>query len=71
MGQPSSPASDALIYITYAFFLILGLSIAWRIRHQSKAGWLSANGSQRGQISTVPFPIFSISSSLASSLNSG
>ena len=56
MGQPSSPASNALIYVTYALFLVLGLVIAWRIRNQSKAGWLSANGSQRGQISIVPSP---------------
>ncbi|KAK5104181.1 hypothetical protein LTS08_002067 [Lithohypha guttulata] len=48
MGQPSQPASNALIYCTYAAFLVFGLAIAWRLRHQSKGEWLSANRTQKG-----------------------
>ncbi|KAF2717446.1 hypothetical protein K431DRAFT_233122 [Polychaeton citri CBS 116435] len=48
MGQPSAPASNAIIYVTYAAFLVFGLFIAWRLRGQSKGEWLSANRTQKG-----------------------
>ncbi|KAL0937988.1 urea transporter [Colletotrichum truncatum] len=42
MGQPSSAASNAIIYVTYGLFLIMGTSIAWKFRNQSKGEFLSA-----------------------------
>ncbi|KAK4611880.1 hypothetical protein CLAFUW4_13429 [Fulvia fulva] len=47
MGQPSQPASNALLYCTYAAFLVFGLAIAYRLRGQSKTEWLSANRTQK------------------------
>lgn len=29
---------------------IFGLAIAWRLRHQSKGEWLSANRTQKGTV---------------------
>ncbi|KAF7563855.1 hypothetical protein G7046_g238 [Stylonectria norvegica] len=49
MGQPSSQASNAIIYVTYALFLLLGTGVAWRMRKQSKADFLAGNGTQTGQ----------------------
>ncbi|KAF2000783.1 hypothetical protein P154DRAFT_434410 [Amniculicola lignicola CBS 123094] len=49
MGVPSTQASNALIYCTYAAFLVTGCYIAWRLRHQSKGEWLSSNRTQKGQ----------------------
>ncbi|KAG9187865.1 hypothetical protein G6011_05736 [Alternaria panax] len=50
MGIPSQPASNAIIYLTLAAFLVLGCYVAWRLRHQSKSEWLSSNRTQKGQI---------------------
>ncbi|KXS93686.1 hypothetical protein AC578_8326 [Pseudocercospora eumusae] len=47
MGQPSHPASNALIYCSYAAFLVFGLFIAWRLRGQCAGEWLSANRTQK------------------------
>ncbi|KAM5452459.1 hypothetical protein MaudCBS49596_003277 [Microsporum audouinii] len=47
MGQPSFQASNALIYLTYGAFLIVGLYIAWRLRNQTKGQFLSSNGTQK------------------------
>ncbi|KHO00968.1 urea transporter [Metarhizium album ARSEF 1941] len=49
MGQPSFPASNALIYLTYGAFLVLGTGIAWRMRNQSKQDFLNSNGTQSGE----------------------
>ncbi|CZR64113.1 uncharacterized protein PAC_14010 [Phialocephala subalpina] len=49
MGQPSTPASNAIIYLTYGAFLVFGCYVAWRLRHQSKGEWLSGNRTQTGQ----------------------
>ncbi|KAG6303297.1 hypothetical protein E4U09_000389 [Claviceps aff. purpurea] len=46
MGQPSSEASNAIIYLTYGLFLVLGTGIAWRMRKQSTSDFLSSNGTQ-------------------------
>ncbi|KAF2460175.1 hypothetical protein BDY21DRAFT_186592 [Lineolata rhizophorae] len=46
MGQPSFEASNAIIYLTYGAFLIVGLVIAWRIRYQSTKDFVSSNGTQ-------------------------
>ncbi|KAF2820126.1 hypothetical protein CC86DRAFT_305870 [Ophiobolus disseminans] len=48
MGVPSTPASNAIIYLTYGAFLILGCYVAWRLRNQSKLEWLSSNRTQKG-----------------------
>jgi len=48
MGQPSEEASNALIYCTFAAFLVCGLAISWKLRGQSKGQWLSANRTQKG-----------------------
>ncbi|OAL65596.1 hypothetical protein A7C99_2693 [Trichophyton rubrum] len=47
MGQPSFQASNALIYLTYGSFLVVGLYIAWRLRNQTKGEFLSSNGTQK------------------------
>lgn len=36
MGQPSFQASNAIIYLTYGLFLVLGTGIAWHLRKQTK-----------------------------------
>ncbi|KAF8849709.1 hypothetical protein BDZ45DRAFT_752507 [Acephala macrosclerotiorum] len=46
MGQPSTTASNAIIYLTYGAFLVFGCYVAWRLRHQSKGEWLSGNRTQ-------------------------
>ncbi|KAH8726857.1 hypothetical protein GQ44DRAFT_613013 [Phaeosphaeriaceae sp. PMI808] len=48
MGMPSTPASNAIIYLTYGAFLVLGCYVAWRLRKQSKLEWLSSNRTQKG-----------------------
>ena len=55
MGQPSPEASNALIYCTFAVFLVFGLVVSWRLRGQSKGQWLSANGTQKGKSNNIPF----------------
>ncbi|KPM45109.1 hypothetical protein AK830_g1504 [Neonectria ditissima] len=54
MGQPSSAASNAIIYVTYGAFLLLGTGVAWKMRNQSKADFLAGNGTQTGQTSFSP-----------------
>ncbi|TVY28822.1 hypothetical protein LHYA1_G002107 [Lachnellula hyalina] len=49
MGQPSHPASNAIIYLSYGAFLVFGCYIAWRLRHQTKGEYLSSNRTQTGQ----------------------
>ncbi|KAL2209281.1 hypothetical protein CC79DRAFT_1332501 [Sarocladium strictum] len=46
MGQPSTEASNAVIYLTYGAFLVMGTGIAWRFKDQSAAHFLSSNGTQ-------------------------
>ncbi|VUC31981.1 unnamed protein product [Clonostachys rosea] len=46
MGQPSFEASNAIIYLTYGAFLVLGTAIAWKLRGQAKTDFLSSNGTQ-------------------------
>ncbi|CAK7270174.1 hypothetical protein SEPCBS119000_003952 [Sporothrix epigloea] len=43
MGQPSAPASNAVIYVTYAAFLILGTAVAWHLRKKTTSGDLLAS----------------------------
>ncbi|KAK6330890.1 hypothetical protein TWF718_003088 [Orbilia javanica] len=47
MGQPSTQASNAIIYLTYGLFLVMGLGFAWKFRNQSKEQFLSSNRTQR------------------------
>ncbi|PKS09362.1 hypothetical protein jhhlp_003976 [Lomentospora prolificans] len=46
MGQPSFEASNAIIYVTYGIFLIMGTGIAWKMS-KSKDSFLSGNGTQK------------------------
>ncbi|EPS36831.1 hypothetical protein H072_9647 [Dactylellina haptotyla CBS 200.50] len=55
MGLPSTQASNAIIYLTYGLFLIMGLAFAWKFRNQSKAQFLSSNRTQRGLGSGILF----------------
>ncbi|GIZ47626.1 hypothetical protein CKM354_001071300 [Cercospora kikuchii] len=64
MGQPSNPASNALIYCTYAAFLAFGLFVAWRLRGQSAGEWLSANRTQKA----LPLALNFIASALGSGI---
>ncbi|CAN8100577.1 unnamed protein product [Discula destructiva] len=43
MSQPSFQASNAIVYVTYGAFLILGTAIAWRFRKDSSGEFLSGN----------------------------
>ncbi|KAF2752306.1 hypothetical protein M011DRAFT_473539 [Sporormia fimetaria CBS 119925] len=64
MGAPSTPASNAIIYLTYGAFLIVGCYIAWRLRHQSKTQWLSGNKTQKG----IPLALNFIAAALGSGI---
>ncbi|KAJ6786453.1 hypothetical protein PWT90_03338 [Aphanocladium album] len=46
MGMPSFQASNAIIYLTYGVFLVMGTGIAWKLRNQAKTDFLSSNGTQ-------------------------
>lgn len=48
MGHPSSEASNAIIYVTYGAFLVMGTGIAWSKRSKQKENFLSSNGTQTG-----------------------
>lgn len=48
MGMPSTQASNAVIYVTYGLFLLVGVAIAWTLRKQSKTDYLSSNRTQKG-----------------------
>ncbi|PHH63377.1 hypothetical protein CDD80_1232 [Ophiocordyceps camponoti-rufipedis] len=44
MGKPSVVASDAVIYTTFAVFLLVGTAVAWRVRGSAAGELLSSNG---------------------------
>ncbi|KAJ3466880.1 hypothetical protein MRS44_004444 [Fusarium solani] len=54
MGQPSTQASNAVMYLTYGAFLVIGTGVAWRMRNQSKEDFLAGNGTQTGQENSSP-----------------
>ncbi|ETI27192.1 hypothetical protein G647_09875 [Cladophialophora carrionii CBS 160.54] len=62
MGLPSQQASNAVIYTTYAAFLVFGLAIAWTLRHQSKGEYLATLRTQKG----IPLALNFIASALGS-----
>ncbi|KAI4207716.1 MAG: hypothetical protein LQ346_000366 [Caloplaca aetnensis] len=64
MGQPSYPASNALIYLTYGAFLVTGLWISWLWRGQSKADFLASNRTQKA----FPLALNFIASALGSGI---
>ncbi|KAK7429708.1 hypothetical protein QQZ08_003734 [Neonectria magnoliae] len=64
MGQPSFAASNAIIYVTYGAFLLLGTGIAWKMRNQSKADFLAGNGTQ----TAFPLALNFIASALGSGI---
>ncbi|PSR77771.1 hypothetical protein BD289DRAFT_477206 [Coniella lustricola] len=43
MGQPSFQASNAIVYVTYGAFLVLGSALAWKYRRDSSGEFLSGN----------------------------
>jgi hypothetical protein len=47
MGAPSQTASNAVIYCTYAFFLVFGLYVGWRYS-RTKGDFLSSLRTQGG-----------------------
>ncbi|KIV95892.1 hypothetical protein PV10_03493 [Exophiala mesophila] len=48
MAPPSQPASNGIIYTTYAVFLMAGLYIAWTLRKQTKGEYLATLRTQKG-----------------------
>ncbi|KAK8070859.1 hypothetical protein PG997_011062 [Apiospora hydei] len=46
MGQPSFEASNAVIYVTYGAFLVLGTGLAVKMWNQPKADFLAGNRTQ-------------------------
>ncbi|CRK15081.1 hypothetical protein BN1723_010511 [Verticillium longisporum] len=58
MVQPSTQASNAVIFVTYSLFLLMGLGMAYRYRHDLKGGFLSA----------IPVALNFIASGLGSSV---
>ncbi|KAK3935617.1 hypothetical protein QBC46DRAFT_397139 [Diplogelasinospora grovesii] len=65
MGQPSFQASNAVIYLTYGLFLVLGTGIAWKIgRNQTKGDFLAGNRTQ----TALPLALNFIASALGSGI---
>ncbi|KAK5998925.1 hypothetical protein PT974_01309 [Cladobotryum mycophilum] len=64
MGQPSFAASNAVIYVTYGVFLIMGTGIAWTMRKQGTTDFLSSNGTQ----TAFPLALNFIASALGSGI---
>ncbi|KAH6973843.1 hypothetical protein BKA56DRAFT_107972 [Ilyonectria sp. MPI-CAGE-AT-0026] len=64
MGQPSFAASNAIIYLTYGAFLLLGTGVAWKMRNQSKEDFLAGNGTQ----TAFPLALNFIASALGSGI---
>ncbi|KAM3565248.1 hypothetical protein MY1884_000321 [Beauveria asiatica] len=64
MGTPSFQASNAIIYLTYGAFLVMGTGIAWKLRHQAKTDFLSSNGTQ----TAFPLALNFIASALGSGI---
>ncbi|KAF5022309.1 hypothetical protein F66182_5638 [Fusarium sp. NRRL 66182] len=64
MGYPSFAASNAVIYVTYGAFLAMGTGIAWKMRNQSKADFLSGNGTQ----TAFPLALNFVASALGSGI---
>ncbi|KAL2134210.1 hypothetical protein VTI74DRAFT_775 [Chaetomium olivicolor] len=55
MGQPSFEASNALVYVTYGVFLMVGTGVAWKFRNQSKGEFLAGNRTQTALGSGILF----------------
>ncbi|KAI1311254.1 hypothetical protein F5Y03DRAFT_343966 [Xylaria venustula] len=64
MGQPSFAASNAIIYVTYGVFLIVGVALALRMRNQSKSDFLNGNRSQKA----VPLALNFIAAAMGSGI---
>ncbi|KAK4145411.1 uncharacterized protein C8A04DRAFT_10663 [Dichotomopilus funicola] len=64
MGQPSFQASNALVYVTYGLFLIIGTAVAWRFRKQSKGEFLAGNRTQ----TALPLALNFIASALGAGI---
>ncbi|ODQ67278.1 hypothetical protein NADFUDRAFT_81809 [Nadsonia fulvescens var. elongata DSM 6958] len=57
---PSEPASNAIIYLSYSFCLILGLYVAWRAASKSTSEFISGNGTQKA----IPLALNFVASSM-------
>ncbi|KAJ5040444.1 uncharacterized protein L3040_006100 [Drepanopeziza brunnea f. sp. 'multigermtubi'] len=64
MSQPSTQASNAIIYLTYGGFLVMGCYVAWKLRHQTTGEFLSSNRTQ----TALPLALNFIAASLGSSI---
>ncbi|KAK0749648.1 hypothetical protein B0T18DRAFT_461120 [Schizothecium vesticola] len=64
MGHPSPQASNALIYVTYGIFLVVGTGIAWTLRNQGKGSFLAGNRTQ----TAFPLALNFIASALGSGI---
>ncbi|KAG7106282.1 Urea active transporter like protein [Verticillium longisporum] len=64
MVQPSTQASNAVIFVTYSLFLLMGLGMAYRYRHDLKGGFLSGNRTR----TAIPVALNFIASGLGSSV---
>ncbi|KAL5629255.1 hypothetical protein BROUX41_001862 [Berkeleyomyces rouxiae] len=45
-NQPSSEASNAIIYVTYSAFLVLGIVVSWVFREKLTSTFYSSNRTQ-------------------------
>ncbi|PHH50541.1 hypothetical protein CFIMG_007395RA00001 [Ceratocystis fimbriata CBS 114723] len=45
-NQPSSEASNALIYVTYSAFLVLGVAVSWVFRDKLTGSFYASNRTQ-------------------------
>ncbi|SPQ19717.1 19d9ddb0-d10c-4f18-8ad8-b0a922b34bc7 [Thermothielavioides terrestris] len=64
MGQPSFQASNAIIYVTYGLFLLVGTGVAWKFKSQSKSEFLAGNRTQ----TALPLALNFIASALGSGI---
>ncbi|KAI5846342.1 hypothetical protein DFP73DRAFT_545685 [Morchella snyderi] len=64
MGSPSEPVSQALIYLTFAAFLFLGLFLAWKYRKQTKMDFIHSGRTQ----TAIPVALNFVASALGSSI---
>ncbi|KAI0172388.1 hypothetical protein GGR52DRAFT_403307 [Hypoxylon sp. FL1284] len=64
MGQPSFEASNAIIYLTYGAFLLLGTGLAWKMRNQPKAEFLAGNRTQ----TAIPLALNFIAAAMGSGI---
>ncbi|ROW10294.1 hypothetical protein VMCG_01666 [Cytospora schulzeri] len=65
MGQISFQASNAIVYVTFGVFLLMGTGLAWKYRQESKGEFLSGNRTRTGQENTLKASLEPMRSKLA------